>query len=258
MPEKKTSLLYKIIKSLVRLFYPKTQVVGEENLPDEPVIIVGNHAQMHGPIACELYFPGKRYIWCVGQMMHLKEVPDYAFQDFWSQKQKWCRWFYRLLSYLIAPLSVFIFNAGPSIPVYRDARLMTTFKMSIDKLQRGASIIIFPEHDVPHNNIIFEFQDKFIDIARVYYKKTGTELSFVPMYIAPALKKMYLGEPIRFCADAPIKEERRRICGHLMDVITKIATALPEHTVVPSPNLPKKDYPSNILGKAGIHEKTGC
>ena len=190
--------------------------------------------------------------------MHLKEVPDYAFQDFWSQKPKWCRWFYRLLSYLIAPLSVFIFNAGSSIPVYRDARLITTFKMSIAKLQGGASIIIFPEHDVPHNNIIFEFQDKFIDIAKVYYKKTGTELSFVPMYIAPALKKMHIGNPVRFCAEEPIKEERQRICNYLMDEITKIATALPEHTVVPYPNLPKKDYPTNIPGKAGIHEKTCC
>lgn len=258
MPEKKTPLLYRLLKGLVRLVYPKTELVGEENLPEEPAIIVSNHAQMHGPIACELYFPGKRYIWCVGQMMHLKEVPDYAFQDFWSQKPKWCRWFYRLLSYLIAPLSVFIFNAGPSIPVYRDARLITTFKMSIDKLQGGASIIIFPEHDVPHNNIIFEFQDKFIDIAKVYYKKTGRELSFVPMYIAPALKKMYIGKPIRFCAEAPIKEERQRICDYLMQEITDIARSLPEHKVVPYRNVPKKFYPSNISKEADTNEKTCC
>ena len=86
MSSEKPSLLYRLIKGLVQLFYPRMEVVGTENLPDEPVIVVGNHTQMNGPIACELYFPGKRYIWCAGQMMHLKEVPDYAFQDFWSQK----------------------------------------------------------------------------------------------------------------------------------------------------------------------------
>ena len=258
MPEKKTSLLYKIIKSLVRMFYPKTEVVGVDKLPDEPVIIVGNHAQMHGPIACELYFPGKRYIWCVGQMMHLKEVPDYAFQDFWSQKPKWCRWFFRLLSYLIAPLSVCVFNNANTIPVYRDVRLRATFKLSIDKLQEGASMIIFPEHDVPYNNIICEFQDKFIDIARMYYKKTGTELSFIPMYIAPALKKMYIGKLIRFCAEAPIKEERQRICDYLMTEITDIARSLPEHTVVPYRNVPKRFYPSNVSKEADTNEKTCC
>ena len=257
MSSEKPSLLYRLIKGLVQLFYPRMEVVGTENLPDEPVIVVGNHTQMNGPIACELYFPGKRYIWCAGQMMHLKEVPDYAFQDFWSQKPGWCRWFYKLLSYLIAPFSVCVFNNAGTIPVYHDIRLRTTFKMSMDKLQDGASMIIFPEHDEPYNNIIYDFQDKFIDLARMYHKRTGKELSFVPLYIAPSLKKMYIGKPLRFCAEAPIKEERRRICDYLMTEITEIARALPEHTVVPYRNIPKRLYPSNIPSEANKNEKTG-
>lgn len=256
MSSEKPSLLYRLIKGLVQLFYPKMEVVGTENLPDEPVIVVGNHTQMNGPIACELCFPGKRYIWCAGQMMHLKEVPDYAFQDFWSQKPRWCRWFYKLLSYLIAPFSVCVFNNAGTIPVYHDIRLRTTFKMSMDKLQDGASMIIFPEHNEPYNNIIYDFQDKFIDLARMYHKRTGKELSFVPLYIAPTLKKMCIGKPIRFCAEAPIKDERRRICDYLMTEITEIAQALPEHTVVPYRNIPKRLYPSNIPSEANKNEKT--
>ena len=253
-----TEKLYKVIKTLVRVFYPKMEVVGEENLPDEPVIVVGNHTQMNGPIACELYFPGKRYIWCAGQMMHLKEVPEYAFQDFWSQKPKWSLWFYKLLSYLIAPLSVCVFNNAGTIPVYRDVRLKTTFKLSLEKLQDGASMIIFPEHGEPYNNILYTFQDKFIDLARLYYKKAGIGPNFVPLYIAPALKKMYIGKPIRFCADAPIQEERKRICSYLMTEITDIAQSLPEHTVVPYRNIPKKFYPSNLPQEAYANEKTNC
>ena len=46
MTEKKPSVLFKIIKWFVKVFYPKTSVVGSENLPDESVIIVGNHCQM--------------------------------------------------------------------------------------------------------------------------------------------------------------------------------------------------------------------
>jgi len=127
----------------------------------------------------------------------------------------------------------------------------------MDKLQDGASMIIFPEHDEPYNNIIYDFQDKFIDLARMYHKRTGKELSFVPLYIAPTLKKMYIGKPLRFCAEAPIKEERRRICDYLMTEITEIARALPEHTVVPYRNIPKRLYPSNIPSEANKNEKTG-
>lgn len=234
------------------------EMVGVENLPDEPVIVAGNHAKMNGPIAGELFYPGKHYIWCVGDMMHLKEVPAYAYQDFWSRKPKYIRWFYKLLSYLIAPLSVCVFNNAHTIAVYHDARLISTFRQTAEKLQEGASVIIFPEHDAPYNHILCQFQDKFIDIASIYYKKTGKELSFVPMYIAPYLKKIYLGRPERYCSGNPIKEERRRICEYLMTEITKIACGLPEHTVVPYNNVPKKNYPSNFPKEVSVYEKAGC
>ena len=256
MNENKVSILYKAIKWLVKVFYSKIEVVGTEHLPDEPVMVVGNHTQMNGPIACELYFPGNRYTWCAGEMMHLKDVPAYAYKDFWSNKPKYIRWFYKLLSYIIAPLSVCVFNNAQTIGVYHDARIISTFKQTVQRLQEGASVVIFPEHDVPHNHIICEFQDKFIDIAKLYYKRTKRELAFVPLYIAPTLKKMYLGKPIRFCADNPIEEERKRICEYLMKEITEIAVSLPEHTVVPYNNVPKKDYPSNIP-KEGVYEKAG-
>lgn len=246
MNKEKTSPLYRFIKWLVWVFYPKMEVVGSENLPEEPVMVVGNHTQMNGPIACELYFPGNRYTWCAGQMMRLKEVPAYAYQDFWSEKPRYIRWFYKLLSYIIAPLSVCVFNNAKTIGVYRDARIISTFKSTVNRLCEGASVVIFPEHDVPHNHIICQFQDKFIDIAKLYYKKTGKELCFVPLYIAPALRKMYLGKPIRFCAANAMDAERKRICDYLMDEITEIASAFPEHKVVPYKNVPKKDYLSNI------------
>ena len=258
MKKKISSLVYKVIKWFVRVFYPKMEVLGAEKLPDEPAIIVGNHTKMNGPIACELYFPRERYTWCAGEMMHVKEVPAYAYQDFWSGKPGYIRWFYKLLSYIIAPLSVCVFNNANTIGVYHDTRVISTFKETVGKLQEGASIVIFPEHDVPYNHIICEFQDRFIDVAKLYYRKTGKELAFVPMYIAPTIHKMYLGKPIHFCAANPMDEERKRICEYLMTEITDMACALPLHTVVPYQNIPKKEYPTNIPKEEVTHEKTGC
>lgn len=254
MRKKLSYILYRIIRWFVWLFYPKMEAVGVENLPEEPVIVVGNHCQMNGPIVSELYFPVKRRTWCAGQMMHLKDVPDYAFQDFWSQKPRFWRPFYRLLSYIIAPLSVCIFNNAQTIAVYHDTRVISTFKQTVKTLSDGKSVVIFPEHDVPYNHILCEFQDKFIDAARLYYKKTGKELAFVPMYLAPKLKKLYLGKPIRYQAGTPMEQERDRIRTYLMEEITAIAEGLPEHTVVPYRNISRKKYPSS---KEGVYEKTG-
>ncbi len=238
--------VYRVIRWVVKVLYPRTEVFGTEHLPEGACIVVGNHAQMNGPIASELYFPGKRAIWCAGQMMELREVPAYAFEDFWSDKPRWCRWFYRLLAYCIAPLSVCIFNSAHTIPVYRDSRSLTTFRRSVQALEEGTRVIIFPERAEPHNRIVCEFQERFVDTARLYCRRTGGPVSFVPMYVAPRLKAMYLGEPIPFDPAAPIEDERRRICEALMASITELAEALPRHTVVPYQNVPKKQYPVNL------------
>lgn len=246
--DKKGPLTYRVIKWFVWLFSPKFKVEGEENLPSEPTLIVGNHSQMYGPIACEFYTPGDHYTWCAGEMMSVKTVPEYAFRDFWSQKPKWTHLFYKVLSFIIAPLASFIFNNANTIGVFRDARILSTFKTTVKRLKEGNNVVVFPEKDEKYNNIIYNFQDKFIDIARLYYKKTGKALSFTPLYIAPNLAKMYLGKPITFNPDADMDEERDRICRYLMAEITDMARNLPLHIVVPYRNIPKKHYPKNKEG----------
>ena len=237
---------FRVLHWILGVVYPKITVEGAENLPQEPCIVAGNHCHMNGPICGEYYFPGKRKMWCAHQMMYLKEVPAYAFEDFWSGKPKWTHPFYRVASYLIAPLAVCISRNARSIPVYRDNRLITTFKLTISALEEDTNVIIFPECYDTYNNIVYQFQDRFIDVAKLYYKRTGKAVPFVPLYIAPKLKKMYIGKPTVFDPNAPIEQERQRICKYLMEEITRIAVALPEHTVVPYPNIPKKYYPKNI------------
>lgn len=241
-----TRILYRIFRRLILIFYPKIQVEGVENLPNEASILVGNHAQMNGPICSELFLPGEPVTWCAHQMMEAKEVPSYAFEDFWSRKPKWTHPFYRLLAYIITPFSVCLFNEARTIAVYHDTRLVSTFKQTVKALEDGKNVTIFPECYTPHNNIVHTFQDKYIDIAKLYYKRTGKFLNFVPVYIAPKLKKVYIGKAISFCPENSMEQERQRISTYLMDAITDIAVHLPLHTVVPYPNISKKDYPTNI------------
>lgn len=238
-------LLYRLIYRSVRTVFPKFSVSGTENLTKLPCVIVGNHSQMYGPLAAEFYMPRDHYIWCVGEMMDRKEVPAYAFQDFWSLKPKRIQWFYRILSHLIAPLAELIFTNAHTIPVYHDARIMTTFRKSVSRLDEGADVVIFPESSEPNNAILTRFHEHFTDLARIYHKRAGVVISFVPMYIAPALKTIYFGSPVKYNPEAPEEEERKRICEEITDAICALAKALPPHTVVPYLNIPKTEYPTN-------------
>ena len=245
LDDKPISPLYRFIRWAVWKLTPDYTLLGTENLPEGPCVIVGNHSQMYGPIAGELYIPGKHSTWCAGEMMHRREAAEYAFRDFWSGKPASVRWLYLIFSRLIPPLSQLVFTSAHTIPVYHDARLMTTFRESLVRLQEGEKLVIFPEKNLRHNNILYAFQDKFVDIARLYRRKTGQELDFVPLYLAPALKTMTFGPPVRFRGEKPIEEERSRICGALMEEITRMAISQPEHRVVPYANLPKRQYPKS-------------
>ena len=239
------SPVFPIVRDLVRFFYREPEIVGAEHLPDGAAVVVGNHAQMNGPIIAELYFPGDRWTWCAGEMLRLREVPAYAYADFWSRKPRSVRWFYRILSYLIAPLSVAVLGGAHTIGVCRDSQVLTTYRETVRRLQEGAKIILFPDKDEQRNAIVYAFQEGFVDVARVYHRRTGRALPFVPMYIAPRLGKVVIGEPMAFDPDAPIEAERRRVCDAMAEAITRMAEALPPHVVVPYPNIPKKDYPMN-------------
>ena len=239
--------VYKAVSAILLRVYPAPRVEGVENLPDGPCVIVGNHAQMHGPIIAALFLPGECRIWCAAEMMHLKEVPAYAYRDFWSRKPRRVRWLFRIASYLIAPLAAGVFNGGECIGVYRDSRVMSTFRETLACLSEGVRVVIFPEEDAPGNGIVWSFQRGFVDVARLYCAREKKPLSFVPMYVAPALRRVVLGAPVEYRPGGDPEAERERVCAALTDAITQMALALPPHTVVPYPNLPKAEYPQNHL-----------
>ena len=238
-------LLYRLIYRIVWMVSPKYTLHGAEKLPEEPCVIIGNHCQMYGPIAAELYLPRPHHIWCIGEMTRRQEVPAYAFREFWSMKPGASHWFWRLMSHIIAPLAEFVFGHAHTIPVWHDARVVSTFRASMEKLKAGSDIVIFPERHEPYNGILWQFQEHFADLAKLYHRRTGTALCFVPMYTAPKLQSLHFGDPVRYNPEAPEEEERERICRAMMEAISDLATALPEHTVIPYVNIPKKQYPKN-------------
>lgn len=246
-----------LIRSIVKLCYGKTELIAQENVPEKNVVFVGNHSQIHGPIVAELYFPEKTFIWCIAEMMDKKEVSLYAYRDFWSQKPKVLRPFYKFLSKLIVPFSVCIFNHARTVPVYHDYRGITTFRRSIEHLDRGDSLLIFPEKDEPYNHVVNRFQENFVDLAKLYYKKTGKKVIFVPIYVAPKLKKVYIGKGTEYGPCVDFKEEKKRILSYLQREITRMATELPRHTVVPYRNISKKKYLTNFDVSEVPYEKTG-
>lgn len=241
----KRSLSYKLLRFFVNLFYKKRKFEGLENVTEEPAIFVGNHSQMHGPLIAELQFPLKKQAWCIGNVLTIKEFINHAKTDFWGKKPKWIKWFFMLIAYIIAPVAVSVFRSAEIIEVYRDSRIIKTFKKTVKSLNEGTNIIIFPECPIPYNNIVNEFEENFVDVARLYYKMTNKCLSFVPMYNAVRLKKVLIGKPIKYSPEIPAEEMRKAICIYLKNEITSLALSLPSHEVVQYTNKGRSKNPKS-------------
>ena len=236
---KKRGLFFRFCAKIVSWFYRGSEFIGLENLPDEPCVIAGNHAKLHGPVMGQLYLPFKKLMWCDGPMMYRKEFPKYAHSNFFNGKPTR---FQRFIAKFLAPLVTYLMRNADALPVYRDMRVVKTYKYSVEAMNEGYNIVIFPECPEKNNEIVNKLNEYFVDVARFYYKQTGKELLFVPMYYSVELRKVLFAKPIKFDASSPIDEQRKKICSYIMDEITGLAKTLPVHTVIPFNNVPKSEY----------------
>lgn len=227
MENNKKPFMYRLTRRTVRFFYKKYKV---DIAKSEPALYIGNHCKAHGPLAYTFYFPPKKMIWVIGEMFDRKTVPEYAYEDFFRNNRP--KWFFKFLSRVISrPFSYLIRNAE-TIAVYKDFRVVSTLKKTVAALQEGNSIVIMPECRKPYNDVLFEFQDNYIEVARLYYKATGLCLKFYPTYLAPKLKRIVVGEPITFNPNESIVDEKLRINSYLKEEITKLYSTLPKHRAV--------------------------
>ncbi len=234
----KKSIFFRLIAFAISLFYCKSKVIGLENVK-EPCVIITNHSKLCGPINAQHFFPLKKVIWCDAPMLDKKEFPAYAYSNFFNGKPTF---FNKLLAKSLAPLVAHLFKNADTLPVYRDMRIVKTYKMSVQALNKGICVFIMPESPIEHNEIINVFNEYFVDIARYYNKEQNKLLKFVPMYYSPKLKIMVFGKAIEFNTSNKIEDERKRICTYLMEQITVLAKSLPKHKVVPFNNLKRKEY----------------
>lgn len=241
----KKPLGFRMLEKIIKLFFGKTEFIDIDKIPNESCFIIANHSQLYSPIACQLDFPGKKVIWATGEVTNTKDFPKYAQTVFWGNKPKITRWFYKILSYVLAPIFAYVMGNADILPVYRDARMLSTFKYTVETICNGTNVVIFPESPQEFNQIVNEFNDKFVDAARFYYTKYKKELYFVPMYNAAKLKKARFGNPIKYDSTIPIEEQRKIICDYLKKEITLLGESFPLHKVVPFNNINKKDYKNN-------------
>lgn len=218
----------KLIIALLRpLYYHK--VIGKEHLrglEDGTMVLVCNHGELYGPVVANLYIPVTFRPWTIAEMMNRDVIIEHMYQGT-MMRQKWLpeSWKRPILR-IITPLLLWVFDSLEAIPVYRNdpRKLIGTFRETIDAMQAGDNILLFPENDTGHavgeRGYALEGVGKlftgFAMIAPLYYAKTKKKAVFIPVYASKKTRTVRIGQGIEYQPDNGANDEKMRIVDGLL------------------------------------------
>lgn len=226
------TLYYKGMRAFARALFPKSEMRFETEPPDEPIVLIGNHSSVRGPIMLTLDDPRPHRTWAIHSASDRAQAASYAYHDIFFGNSRRVKWFWRIPAAILGvALPPLLIQSG-TIPVYHDSRILSTLRESIRAMQEGSDIVIFAESPVRYSEYVNELQPGFTDLARLWYKKTGKRLAFYPFYAEKKNRVIAVGKPIVFDPDLPAHHQQQ-IAEYLRDEIDRLGRSLPPHTPVP-------------------------
>lgn len=214
MNYKKQSLFFRFLRALIKFFTPSMETVWSEPFRGEPSVFVCNHDRAWGPIAMCAHFDHYKDVrpWINAQVLSHKEIPAYVREDFWWPQNKWyTKIFDYTLTYIIALFFPLILKGSACVPVYHDAGAIGTLRSSVDVLQSGYHIILFPEHPTGYKQYGTDIFSGFSSIGRLLKRRTGQTVNFYPTFIDWKAGKISVGPPISYSGDGSHKESSKEI-----------------------------------------------
>ena len=226
----KEKVITVLTMGMLRPFNRHKMVNLDHVITDEsnPIVFLGNHAEIYGPIASALCFPIPVRFWVVSRMMfNKKDVRAYLYENTFSKKTFLPVFVRKLLAWYLGWLSVNIMNSLRAIPVYRDSpmQLRQTLRESVEALEHGENLMIFPEH--PEGKYvkggISELSPGFIMLAEAWWKKSGKKLRFMPVYANREKRTFTFGNEIVYEPVNGYASEQERVLKEAYEQLVSLS-----------------------------------
>ena len=199
-----------IMKFVIRKMY-RHKLCGTENLrvdDENPLIFLCNHGDIYGPVVCACYIPVPIRPWVISNLcLDPEEVAVYHYK-YDLAENKWIPPFLKMpVARIVGRISVWGMRQLEAIPVFRDqpGQLMRTFRASVEALQSGDNLLIFPENpNAISKDHGYEMEglgpmfEGFSLLASIYYKRTGKACRFMPMYAYKKGRTLCFGHEVDY------------------------------------------------------------
>lgn len=205
---------FHFLRVVIKLFTGRMETKWSGDFDGSPSIFVCNHDRAWGPIAMCAHFDHCKDVrpWINAQVLSIRTLPAYAREDFWWPRDKWyTKIFDYIVAYIIALILPPILRSSACIPVHHDTGVMATLKSSVDALQNGHHILLFPEHPTGYGEYGSTVFTGFTSLGRLLHRRTGKTVNFYPTFVDWKGKEIRVGEPIAYDADSAHRNQAAEI-----------------------------------------------
>ena len=113
-------------------------------------------------------------------------------------------------------------NQLHAVPVYyKSRRIFETVDQSVQLLEQGKSLLIFPEIAEADPNVLGVFREGFVYVARAYFERSHKAACFYPMGVNKQNNQIVIGSRISFDPSISIWQEKRRIVDEIKKSISQ-------------------------------------
>ena len=223
-------LWVRTVADIVRLFV-HFEVKGKGNIVDDgqPAVFVCNHGAIIGPVSAVIYLPVSFRPW-INVAMTDRDTAEktmthtYDGRRFLIFSGKAKKLAIRMASRIISSAV----NAFDPVPVSRtdSGAMLGTLRSSIDTLEGGTNLLIFPENPGEGKYRADSFRDLhpvFAMLGRLYYARTGMCLRFYPSFADKDRKIFNIGAPVTYTPGGDEKAELARIVAEVRDAMVRMS-----------------------------------
>ena len=147
-----------------------------------------------------MFFPHNFRLWGTHEMTgSFKDNYKYLSTIYLTKKKGFKPFFAKIIAGIICPFVRIFYKGMKLIPTYTDFRFIHTINASMDCLNSGESLIIYPEdsHDGYHNHLNKYFGGGFL-AASIYCDKFNTDIKLYNCYYIKKKRTFVVDKGIPF------------------------------------------------------------
>ncbi len=201
---------FRLLKKIMKCRYKEPKFVFLGKQFGTGSIILSNHEGTDAPMSLEIYANAPLRMWGAHEMNSgLIKMYKYQTRVYYHEKKGWNLGIARLFCLIASPLTNLFYKGLNLISTYRDARMISTIRQSIEAIENGENIVIFPEDST--NGYLTElegFHPGFVLLCE-RLKKQGIDVPIYVTYFRKSDRSYIIDEPILYSSisEGKTKEE---------------------------------------------------